>query len=62
VGALPEQDLRYAVLMWVTIFDERVVVDLTGSLGLTPDEAADQMTATLLSALTGPVDPAVAGY
>ena len=51
-GALPEQDLQYAVLIWVTIFDERVVVDLIGSLGLTSDEAAGQMTATLLAALS----------
>jgi AcrR family transcriptional regulator len=50
-GALPRQDLRYAVLIWVTIFDERVVVDLIGDLGLTPSQAAREMTGSLLAAL-----------
>jgi AcrR family transcriptional regulator len=50
-GALPGQDLRYAVLIWVSIFDERVVVDLTGSLGLSPAEAARRLSDTLLAAL-----------
>lgn len=50
-GALPRQDVRYAVLIWVTIFDERVVVDLVGDLGLSPREAARRMTGTLLAAL-----------
>jgi AcrR family transcriptional regulator len=48
---LPRQDVWYAVLIWVTIFDERVVADLTSDLGLTPGEAAQMMTATLLAAL-----------
>jgi AcrR family transcriptional regulator len=50
-GVLPRQDVPYAVLIWVTIFDERVVVDLVGDLGLSPRQAARRMTATLLAAL-----------
>jgi AcrR family transcriptional regulator len=50
-GVLPRQDVRYAVLIWVTIFDERVVVDLIGDLGLSPRQAARRMTVTLLAAL-----------
>jgi AcrR family transcriptional regulator len=50
-GVLPRQDVRYAVLIWVTIFDERVVVDLVGDLGLGPRPAARRMTGTLLAAL-----------
>jgi AcrR family transcriptional regulator len=50
-GVLPRQDVRYAVLIWVTIFDERVVVDLVGDLGLSPRQAARRMTGTLLAAL-----------
>ncbi|SDS63474.1 TetR/AcrR family transcriptional regulator [Actinoplanes derwentensis] len=50
-GAVPAQDVRFAVLMWVTIFDERVVVDLTGTLGWTVDQAADQLIEALLRIL-----------
>jgi len=56
-GVLPRQDVRYAVLIWVTIFDERVVVDLVGDLGLSPRQAARRMTRTLLAALAGERGP-----
>ena len=55
-GALPAQDLRYATLTWVTLFDERVVVDLTHHHALTPPQAATALTATLLAALTAGTD------
>lgn len=50
-GLLLVSDLRYAVLLWVTLFDERVVVDLVHTHGLSPDEAAARLTAALLAAL-----------
>lgn len=50
-GRVPPQDVRFAVLMWVTIFDERVVVDLTHTLGWSVDEAAEQLTGALLRVL-----------
>jgi AcrR family transcriptional regulator len=61
VGALPDQDLDYAVLIWVTIFDERVVSDLIHVRKLTTEHAADRMTATLLAALAGGGAPSPAG-
>jgi AcrR family transcriptional regulator len=50
-GFLPDQDLRYATLLWVTLFDERVIVDLTHSHRLSPAAAASRLTGTLLAAL-----------
>jgi AcrR family transcriptional regulator len=50
-GVIPGQDIRYAVLLWVTIFDERVVVDLTATEGLTAGQATERLTATLFAAL-----------
>lgn len=50
-GRVPSQDVRFAVLMWVTIFDERVVVDLTHTLGWSTGQAADQLTAAFLRVL-----------
>ncbi len=50
-GVLPGQDLRYATLLWVTLFDERVIVDLTHSHRLSPAAAASRLTGTLLAAL-----------
>ncbi|GGN21870.1 AcrR family transcriptional regulator [Actinoplanes campanulatus] len=50
-GAVPRQDVRFAVLMWVTIFDERVVVDLTRTLAWSADEAAEHLTGALLRVL-----------
>lgn len=53
-GAAPRQDVRFAVLMWVTIFDERVVVDLTHTLGWTPQQVTDHLTGALLRVLGVP--------
>jgi AcrR family transcriptional regulator len=50
-GDLPEQDLDYAVLVWVTLFDERAIVDLAQGLGWTPRKIARQLGATVLGAL-----------
>jgi AcrR family transcriptional regulator len=59
-GRVPAQDVRFAVLMWITLFDERAVVDLTHTLGWTPDRAVEHLTAALLRVLTGPL-PLVPG-
>ncbi|NGN63584.1 TetR/AcrR family transcriptional regulator [Streptomyces sp. A7024] len=50
-GEIPEQDERYAVLMWVTVFDERVMVDLTRTLGWSARRIARELSASLLGAL-----------
>ncbi len=50
-GLIPEQDLQYAALVWVTLFDERVIVDLTSGLGWSADEVAAHLEQTLLGAL-----------
>jgi AcrR family transcriptional regulator len=52
--AIDAGDLRYATLLWVTLFDERVVVDLTHAHGLSPDVTAARLTAALLGALRAP--------
>jgi AcrR family transcriptional regulator len=53
-GVIPAQDLSYATLLWVTLFDERVVLDLTHTRGLSADAAADRLGSALLAALRAP--------
>jgi AcrR family transcriptional regulator len=50
-GVIPAQDLSYATLLWVTLFDERVVLDLTHTRGLSPAAAADWLANALLASL-----------
>ncbi|GIE32758.1 hypothetical protein Ait01nite_058030 [Actinoplanes italicus] len=50
-GLVPSQDVRFAVLMWITVFDERAVVDLTRTLGWTADRTAGHLTEALLRVL-----------
>lgn len=50
-GSIPPQDLDYAVLVWATIFDERVIVDLLDNAHWSVDQTATQLTETVLSAL-----------
>jgi AcrR family transcriptional regulator len=57
-GEIPGQDIRYAALIWVTIFDERVVVDLTVTEGLTVERATERLTGTLLAVLRKPAGSA----
>lgn len=52
-GELPEQNSDYAVLMWVTLFDERVFVDLATSLGWDEETIARHLSTTLIKALGG---------
>ena len=49
--AIPSQDPRYAALIWITLFDERVIVDLTVALGWTTQFAADRLESSVLGAL-----------
>jgi len=48
-GTVPEQDLDYAVLLWITVFDERVIVDLAG-LDWPPRRISTTLSASLLAA------------
>ncbi|MEU4624650.1 TetR/AcrR family transcriptional regulator [Actinoplanes sp. NPDC023801] len=50
-GRVPEQDVRFAVLMWITVFDERAVVDLTHTLGWPADRTTEHLTEALLRVL-----------
>ncbi|MFR9807126.1 TetR/AcrR family transcriptional regulator [Pseudonocardia sp. RS010] len=56
-GVCPEQDVDYAVLVWVTLFDERVVVDLL-ALGWSPGEVAAHLERSVLGALGATRAPA----
>ena len=49
-GEIPHQDVDYAVLIWITVLDERVVVDLAGTLGWTAHRIARSLTASVLGA------------
>lgn len=51
MGVIPEQDVDYAVLIWVTLFDERVFVDLEASLGWDVGKRARTLSSTVLAAL-----------
>lgn len=48
---LPEQDLIAAVLVWITLFDERTVVDLSRTHGWTTHRIADYLSRAVLGAL-----------
>ncbi|MGC1511554.1 MAG: TetR/AcrR family transcriptional regulator [Acidimicrobiales bacterium] len=50
-GHLPEQDVEYASFVWITLFDERNIVDLHHAAGWSEDVINERLTATLLAAL-----------
>jgi AcrR family transcriptional regulator len=50
---LPEQDIEYAILIWVTLFDERVIIDLAHAKGWSIRRIAAHLGPTVLSALGG---------
>ncbi|WP_169812687.1 TetR/AcrR family transcriptional regulator [Nocardia acidivorans] len=50
-GKTPESDVTYAVLLWITIFDERVVYDLAEHRGWSPAEITDHLTRAVAGAL-----------
>jgi AcrR family transcriptional regulator len=53
-NVLPEQDIEYAVLIWITLFDERVILDLAETNGWQSGRIARQLSLTVLHALGGP--------
>ncbi len=50
-GQIPEQPVDYAVLMWVTIFDERIILELRQTMRLTRSQTADRLAAAALAIL-----------
>lgn len=54
-GQIPRQPVDYALLMWITVFDERVMLDLLATAGWTVDMTARELTGTLLAMLSHPV-------
>ena len=58
-GAVPRQDLDFAVLAWITLLDERVIVDLTRTMHWPVPAVAAQLTHTLLALLTAGAPPPV---
>jgi hypothetical protein len=50
---LPDQDIEYAVLVWITLFDERVILDLAQHKGWSIRRIAERLGPTVLSALGG---------
>jgi len=57
-GFIPPGPAEYGVLIWVTVFDERVVVDLHDSLGWPPARIAAELTGSVLRALGRPAGAA----
>ena len=53
-NVLPEQDIEYAILVWITLFDERVILDLGEAKGWHSARIAKQLGSTVLRALGGP--------
>lgn len=53
------QDHDYALLMWITLFDERVYLDLRRAKGMTPVGAGHQLSQTVLGVLRSPVVPSL---
>lgn len=49
--SIPAVSHEYAVLIWVTIFDERVIVDLHDALGWSVREISEKLTGSVLRAL-----------
>jgi AcrR family transcriptional regulator len=50
-GEIPHQNVDYAVLLWINVFDERGVVDLTSTLGWTSRRVARALSGSVLAAL-----------
>ncbi len=50
-GIVPAQDLPAAVLLWITLFDERTVVDLGRTHGWTTHKVTDYLGRAVLGAL-----------
>lgn len=50
---IPPVDPEYAELIWITLFDERVIVDLAATLGWETQRIADSLGRTVLQAWGG---------
>jgi AcrR family transcriptional regulator len=50
-GVIPAQDTDYAALLWLTIFDERVFVDLHTAKGMESYEISHRLGTSLLAVL-----------
>lgn len=50
-GEIPEQDHDYALLLWVTLFDERVFIDLLDSTNWSVSQIASVLESSLIGAL-----------
>lgn len=48
---IPGQSTEFAVLLWVTVFDERLILELRGHLGWSRRKVATTLSANLLGAL-----------
>lgn len=51
---IPPQSIDYAVLMWITIFDERVIADLLHTLRWSIRQTAETLQSSLLGVLSHP--------
>lgn len=54
LGRVPPQPVEYAVLMWNTIFDERVIMDLRRGAGWSQRRVTRWLTQSLLQVLAHP--------
>jgi AcrR family transcriptional regulator len=55
-GIIPEQDHDYAIMMWITMFDERAIFDLRTTLGWTDERIARTLSRHVLAVLTTDVE------
>lgn len=50
-GVVQERNVDYGVMLWTTLFDERVIVDLQNGLGWNTASIARRLSATYLDAM-----------
>ncbi|MFB9075280.1 hypothetical protein ACFFX0_30565 [Citricoccus parietis] len=48
---IEERNVDYGVMLWATLFDERVIVDLESGLGWASTSIARRLSATFLDAM-----------
>lgn len=59
---VPEQDREVAVLLWISLFDERVLIDLHTVMGIGTEEIASILAQSMLASLrSAPTQRAHAG-
>jgi AcrR family transcriptional regulator len=62
LGEIPPQPIEYAVLMWNTIFDERVILDLRRAAGWSSRRVARWLTESLWQVLSHPAGSGTARH